>query len=55
LIGHMSFGESGPSRPHSCLSRKIYTLFIQDGVFGSKAEDISSDEDTPQQTTRSTW
>ena len=50
----MSFRESSPSRPHSCLSQKIYSLFVQDGVFGSKTEDISSDEDTSQETARST-
>ena len=54
LIGHMSFRKSSPSHPHSCLSQKIYSLFVQDGVFGSKTEDISSDEDTSQETARST-
>lgn len=46
----MSFSESDPSRAHSCLSRKIYALFVRDGEFGSNAEDISSDEEESQQT-----
>jgi hypothetical protein len=50
----MSFGESNPSQAHSCLSRKIYTLFVRDGEFGSNTEDISSDEEELQQAAIST-
>ena len=46
LVGMLSFDHDDPIRAHSCISRKIYSLFVFDGEFGSANDDeLSSDND----------
>jgi hypothetical protein len=45
LIGTTTFNPNDPSHPHTCLSRKIYALFVLDGEFGRTDEIASSDDD----------
>lgn len=46
LIGTTTFNPNDPSRPHTCLSRKIYSLFVLNGEFGTIDELASSDDNS---------